>query len=397
MRKFAIPAVLLLAIAVTPGRADEGRIPVFSQTTITAPGHYIVTRDFSYASGSGVEIQANNVTLDLNGHTITGPACGTTEAAIEIDTNSATQGIVIRNGRLLSGCFGILSGNTNRLSVHVEGVEVGGTTGPAVVILAAEVAEVLRCHIHDIAANGISVNGDTGSFTGRISENLVERTGLYGIAIGGMAAGEVRKNVVIDYGLGGGLQNGILLFAGSLTWGAGSNLVEGNTIRAELGDTECDGIRANDTSPFNVIVNNVVAGGGRIGILSNAEGTRIERNTVDKIGSNGIESTGSGVRIEGNVASRNGGAGIRVTGNETRIERNVTNNNGTEGIRVGSSSAATNNHLEENESHANGGCGIFFFPGTSGNVVRNNNVRGNPTAPASCAWAGNIDGGGNIQ
>jgi hypothetical protein len=406
MRKFTAPAVLILALAVTPGRADEGSIPIYGQIIIpiTAPGHYIVTRDFSYLSGYGIDIQASDVTLDLNGRTITGPACGSGEVAIHIATSSATQGIVIRNGRLVSGCSGIVSDTTNRLRVRIEDVEVAGPGVTGVFISAAEVVEVLRCHIHDIpgvVGNGIGIYGSTGAFTGRISENVVERVGKDAIVISGMAAGEVRRNVVVDYGLGGGLRNGIILLADSLAWGAGSNLVEGNTIRAEQGDTECDGIRANTTSPFNVLANNVVSGAGRIGINSSSEGTRIERNTVTHSGANGIESDGEGAYIEGNVVSSNGSYGILSTGAGTRIERNLANRNGSHGIRLGSASATTNNHLEENQTQSNGtggsGCGIFFFPVTSGNVIRNNNVLGNPTAVASCNWTGNIDGGGNIQ
>jgi len=403
MRKHVLLGFLLAAFAVSLGRTDEGRTPIYRPTTITAPGHYVVTRDFSYPSGSGVLIQANNVTLDLDGHTITGPACGFGDTAIKIDTSAATQGIVIRNGRLLGGCLGIWSDITNRVRVKIQDVEVAGTASVAVFISATEVVEVVRCHIHDVTsgANGIGVYGNTGTYTGRVSENVVERISGHGILLSGMAAGEVRQNVVVDYGLGGGLRNGINLFAGSLTWGAGWNVVEGNTIRGEQGDTECDGIRLNDTSPFNTVIRNVVTGAGRIGINSSSQGTRIERNMVSMIGANGIESDGSGALIEENMANRNGAEGIRVTGNETRIERNVTINNGGHGIRVGSSSTATNDYVEENQTQANGtsgsGCGIFFFASTSGNVFRNNNVRANPTVPTSCNWTGNIDGGGNIQ
>ncbi len=39
-------------------------------TTITAPGHYVLTRDISAASGPVLDIQADGVTVDGNGHTI---------------------------------------------------------------------------------------------------------------------------------------------------------------------------------------------------------------------------------------------------------------------------------------------------------------------------------------
>ena len=48
--------------AAVPLVADEGRIPIFQQTTITQSGHYVVTRSFSVSSGSAILIDADKVT-----------------------------------------------------------------------------------------------------------------------------------------------------------------------------------------------------------------------------------------------------------------------------------------------------------------------------------------------
>jgi hypothetical protein len=344
-------AVLLVPVGAAGLRADDGSIPIFKQTTITAPGRYVVTRDFSFASGNGIAIRANNVTLDLNGHTITGPACTAGENVIAIVTSTATQGIVIQNGRLISACNGISAGNTNRLTVRVERVEVGGAS-VGIVIDSAEYAEILGCYVHDVAVGiGIDVRA-IGTYRGKISDNRVEHIASTGIRVYGMVSGEVRHNVVVDYGSTVPAVPGILLWGDPSPPEAGGNLVEGNTVTASSGADD-DGILAESTSPFNIIMKNVVTG-CRSGIRSVADGTWIERNVVSRNSSNGIF--------------------------------------------IGSSSVGSFNHLEENQTQANtgaGACGIKFLNG-NGHVFRNNNLRNNTTGVCNGTMGTNTDGGGNI-
>lgn len=68
-------AAVLLAAAclfLTPAgpRASGGRIPVCAPTVISAPGSYYLTRDIFAAAGVVIDIQADHVVLDLNGHSI---------------------------------------------------------------------------------------------------------------------------------------------------------------------------------------------------------------------------------------------------------------------------------------------------------------------------------------
>ena len=94
MWKYVRQGVLSALLAASLCHADEGRIPIVGPVTINAPGHYIVTRDFSYPSGNGILIRSNNVTLDLNGFTITGPACtgaGETPRALSFGTDASSR------------------------------------------------------------------------------------------------------------------------------------------------------------------------------------------------------------------------------------------------------------------------------------------------------------------
>ena len=353
IRILALVVVLLTPLGLQGPRADEGRIPIYKQATITTPGHYVVTRDFSFSLGTGVFIKADNVTLDLNGHTITG-APGA-NVVIRIDTAFATRGLVIRNGRLLFGSNGVFSEATNRLSIRIEDVEVEGPTNSGININAAESVEVLNCYVHDVASfSGIRAIGVTGSFTGNISDNTVDNVAQYGILLDGLVGGEVRRNVVTNYGSATVNLGGIYLFATSPAWGAGGNLLEGNTVTALPAGIDDDGIRIAGNTHNNVILNNNVKG-CRYGIFS--------------------------------------------IGDWTRIERNLVSNSSIHGILVGSGATGSFSHVEENQTQANlgaGSCGIRFDNG-NGNTSRNNNVRGNTVAGVCNGTLGtNVDGGGNI-
>ncbi len=46
------------------------RIPLAAATTITQPGSYFLTANITVATGNGIAINSDNVTLDLNGFTL---------------------------------------------------------------------------------------------------------------------------------------------------------------------------------------------------------------------------------------------------------------------------------------------------------------------------------------
>src|SRR5262245_15938860 len=89
-----VATLLLFSLfALYPSRAlpDEGRIPIVGLAAvppyvITAPGHYILTEDVTFA-GTIIVIRSNQVTVDLNGFNLTG---GGGAPVILIDTAFAT-------------------------------------------------------------------------------------------------------------------------------------------------------------------------------------------------------------------------------------------------------------------------------------------------------------------
>ncbi len=71
-------------------------IPIFSTTTISVPGSYCLANDMT----GFITINSSNVTLNLNGHTLTG-LLNPSDSAIQINTNLSN--VEITNGKIING------------------------------------------------------------------------------------------------------------------------------------------------------------------------------------------------------------------------------------------------------------------------------------------------------
>lgn len=346
--QFAVLAILaLLTIGTSMLLSDEGRIPILSLAAappyvITAPGHYILTEDVTFA-GTIIVIRSNQVTVDLNGFNLSG---GGGAPAILIDTAVATFFITIRNGTIRGGSHGIDDNNVNRTRVRIEDLTVDSMDFRGISIDKANHVEIERCHVRNIFGDdGIFVSGDTGLFNGRFVDNEAAGVQGFGIRLAGLQGGEVRRNIATLFGGNAGTQAGIKLtdVGGGAGLGAGGNIIEGNTV----------------TRP-------IAGGGADEGIsLTSCDGNLIERNTVDL-------NTASGIRLED--SSRN------------KLHENVAQGNAGNGMDT--FGASNGNLFLENLAESNGGNGIDCAG--ADNNLRGNMLRGDGVG-AFC-----VDAGGNI-
>lgn len=92
------------APASTPGGID-GRIPIdHLPFTISASGSYVVTRDLEVSAGDGITVNADDVTIDLNGFTLDGVS--KTAAGISARTRS---NLSVSNGVIRRWSSGVLN------------------------------------------------------------------------------------------------------------------------------------------------------------------------------------------------------------------------------------------------------------------------------------------------
>ncbi len=350
---------VLTALTLLPSLdvlADEGRIPIYGPTSISQPGTYIVTRDFCFgqfamppctANGTGIDISANDVVVDLNGHTLN--MQGSNAIGVRVSTFGATRGIVIKNGRIVGDTSptsnGISTTVTNPVRLTIQDVTVRNAIGDCINIQSADQVVVERNSLEG-CANALVITGTR--FLGRIVDNSVLDAAGHGLALFGLEGGQVLSNRIKKFSQASNA-NGIWLSDG------GKNLVQGNVITAS-GTT----------------------GANSYGILLDGAPTASSNNVLR-------ENTVTGVPY-----------GIRVHSDENRLERNVVTGGSQTGVLIGLVSTGARNILEENQIQSFAGCGLFFV-NTQSHVYRNNVIRNNAAGSDVCGFAAPItNGGGNI-
>ncbi|HZN54712.1 MAG TPA: right-handed parallel beta-helix repeat-containing protein [Candidatus Polarisedimenticolaceae bacterium] len=294
---------LLMAIA-TPSAAlaDEGRIPLTKVLTITFPGHYVVTRDIEAFGSPVFRVAANDVTIDLNGHTLRRSGLG--GAVIELSSLELFERrLAVLNGRLAGG--GIAAGfpgtspksAVGRALVRFENLVITDQGGIA--FDPCWEVEMISSRID----GDVTLIGDTGQLAGRLLDNTIRGD----VELGALRRGIVRGNVI-----GGDLR----LTEGFV--GGQDNLVEGNTVAGVITD-------AFNGSDHNEIRNNVARG-----ILLFSDGNRVIGN---KVRQGAITINGSRNVVEGNSVEGSAQYGVVLGGDNNVYRNNVVHNNGAGGIR----------------------------------------------------------------
>lgn len=154
------PAGPITSTYKTPDQV-EPRIPVSSQTTpgnasclylISQPGSYYLTGNISGEIGKhGIMITAHNVTLDLNGFTLTGRA----DALNGIHMSNRCNNVVIRNGTI---CRWGGNGISSRIDAgRIEGIIASENSGWGIENDGSNTSQthIVGCDAHSNAEGGI--------------------------------------------------------------------------------------------------------------------------------------------------------------------------------------------------------------------------------------------------
>jgi parallel beta-helix repeat protein len=284
----------------------------------------------------GIVIGADNITLDLGGHTIAGDPEGFFDAGI--DNSAGYDGVSIRNGRVMEFDTGVALVGT--IDNHIE----------ALVVSTANFG------------NGIVIDGFArlDSHSNRIEKSTLSDNGGAGVDIRGSSSNLVTKNTITANG------RGLQLFASDLNQleknmvssnsGQGFALFEsdGNRMtKNEVTDNGLHGYLIVDNADENLVEKNVVSGNA-VGIFigdskrrPGAERNVVTRNDVDGNTHDGIALQGpsheppfppapgaTDTLIERNDATGNGDDGIDVRAPSTTIRKNTANDNADLGIEA---------------------------------------------------------------
>ena len=280
--------------------------------------------DLKCSGGPALIVTADNITLDLGGHTISGD--GTTTASHPGILLRNVKGVTIQKGTVQHFGAGVaIEGGANNV---VQNMTLQDNVGDA----------------DSDYGDGIAISSSSGN---KVQGNTVRRNGPFsGISmVGPSTNNQILANVVTD-----------------------NNMLPGDPSRGrqDMG-IRVEGPAANN----NVISGNTVTGSGADGIVvlptcanpqtgcagtPGNEGNEISKNMSHK---NGTSGNGSGIRLFTVAAP--------VAPTKTTISDNVTNQNTTNGVSIDAAGDATpkptNNKLTGNQGRQNG-----QFDGFDGNT-----------------------------
>lgn len=282
-------------IGCFPG--DLAGLPV----TITVPGSYRLTSDLAgVVNVNGIEITADDVTLDLSGFAVVGT--GTGGFGILVNADNAE----VRNGTVRDwGSRGVNAVSADNSLFERLRISDNGSTG----IIAGAGSTIRHVVARGNGSVGIQLN-----LHGLVSHSTAQNNGGNGIQVG--SGGSVTDSAASE-NAGAGIRSTL------------ASLIARNTAEANT----ADGIL---TGNGCTVSGNAVSNNGGDGIDA-AAANLVEGNTVRQNGVNGIAVAVDTV-VRGNMVDAHfvgNGAGILVPASvsDTRIDGNHVTDN-TTGIRV---------------------------------------------------------------
>jgi len=302
---------------------------VSAPTVITKPGCYYVTQNILAASGDVIVVRANDVSLDLKGHTL--GLTASSDSVIRIDPGFT--GITVFNGTLTGGAPAVILESTGPKSrLHFRNLTVKGYRQAAFHLTGLDQLDIVECKVVSTSDHGVmafaSATLGEGAFSGQFLGNTFRCSNSNILSLDGARGAIIRGNHLT----GEADQFGIHVTGGA-------NLIEGNTIASVHGT----------------------------GIDVQGNGNLIADNTVNHAGLSGIRVRSDDNRIAGNVVQDCRASGITISGQRNLIEDNQA-------------------------SQQQAGFGLEFTAGPS-NAYRNNMLRGNPAGAVGDAFANTDAGG----
>jgi parallel beta-helix repeat protein len=331
LRYVAAPATLLLPAVVvaltvvglvTLSGAEAADKQATCGDTITADTR--LDSDLVDCQNNGIVIGADDITLDLNGHTISGDGqefepCPENEACDVGVLNDGHDGLTIKGGGITAfgpGVFlfrakhsrlrdlstvenafnGIVLVRSSRNRIERSTASRNGMPNnfPGIALIESD--------NNRITGNRMSGNADLGLFTEDSDENLIRRNQTSGHPEGGMIIEGDRNEIVRNRSVREG--GGILITIVSRGGKAVGNVIRGNHVS----DARASGIAVDRAPKRTLIRGNLVVGSGRSGIIVGSPSTTITNNRAVRNDRFGIEAVEGVIDGGGNRASGNGRA-----------------------------------------------------------------------------------------
>jgi hypothetical protein len=396
LARSALLVALFGAFLLLPG---TGAANHFCNMSINNPGTYNLPHDHACpAAGTAVTINADNVTLNLRGHTIDGQGTGT----VGIDVDEGRTNVVIRNGYVVNFETGIralcdvLIGS-RITGLTLLGLRVAGNTKYGIDLCTADdvtIENTLVDATGGLAGFGVGIT--TFSVDGlTITSSAVRNSDGAGISIGGGDDALITETIVSDFGgvgihaTGTDVDGDITIENSAVGFGGGTAIainqrtiavIRGVVVAGMLGtgiDIECSPAGVlEDTTVKNSTGDGIVVDDEFCSIFSGTDGWQIRDNLVRGNGGNGISILAGEQILTDNTLRVNDDDGIFVGSDASGfLTGNRARRNGDDGFQLDTADL----ELTDNESRLNTGWG--FETNFAGPVaVDNGNTAVNNTA-----------------
>ena len=325
----------------------------------TVTGDTTLDSDLVDCPGNGIVIGADDVTLDLNGHTIDGDGvlgCDDFYACdFGVDNTAGHDGVTIENGSIrdFATAVFVLDASHNRLRRLSSSHNILG----GLLLIASPAA---RIEHNSISANGLTTD-QAGLIVFDSSEIRIERNSVFdngdiGMFLVGVGDSRVEKNAVsgnpeTGIGLDGNgnevSRNRAVQNGEGITVGGDDNTITRNHVADSRAGVEGGGLGIFVAAGHdNLVERNFVVGASRSGIQVSllpdeleggppAADTVVRRNHLRGNGDGVlVQTTALGTVLERNHANGSGDDGIDVNSAETTLTRNTANRNHDLGIEA---------------------------------------------------------------
>ena len=367
---------------------------------INQAGSYYLSSNLAVTKTSGIQINAENVTLDLNGFHIS-RASGSGGNGIEIVTTAHRASV--RNGSIKGFARGVQSVSSLARACAFRDLSVANCTSAG--IAAGPYAVLESCRVHDgTGSSGISA-GNGSTLTNCVAAFNTVTGSAINANIGSSLTNCVAANNTVA-------ASGIFASDGSslINCAATNNTVTGSgissAIGAGVGSTLTNCVATNNTAPFGIFANNgssltnctayantsSESTSAGIGVSINCTITRCTASHNTSSAATSTATTGMGFdlpsrcTIQGSTAASNEGDGIEMF-SANLARDNTCSNNGVNGNGAGIHITGNDNRIEANNVTGNDR-GIDVD--AEGNYIIKNSASGN--SPNYDIAAGNIFG-----
>ncbi|MBN2381393.1 right-handed parallel beta-helix repeat-containing protein [bacterium] len=342
-RRFSVLFLLIMCMPLAV-YASNGKIPIYQPTVITASGSYYLTADLPPASPA-IIIDADFVTLDLDGHTVNGT----------IQLMNSHQNIRVTNGEIGSG--GNLDFSIGGNHLRVDNLQIA----KGMIYIGPGRQNVVE---HNTASRIMFAQVRNG----QIVHNLLTEIEETAVGIDLMECENIEVMYNNSHGfVGEGIHLGFTTDC----------IVSYNDVCHQSNN----GLIMDDSNN-NQIMHNNFSNNGMCGIQAFHSNNNLIAYNVCSANDSEEQGNGNGIRLElcdANDVSNNTVSGNEVNGIMVSVSTNnrIAHNNCSSNVQIGINliNNALNNSLDWNHT-ANNGIGISFDATTLGNIYANNRAPG---------------------